>query len=179
MSHPLLAEYLAAREKIDTAARAIAARRASDLACTRGCSSCCVAGLEVLSVEAFALQEHLDAHGPSRPPAPSPGSCAFLDEDGACTVYEARPVLCRTHGLPLRLAEPRTGARAFRVLEDVEVCALNFTEAKPAPADVLDGERLSALLLVVEQRFRAAAGLEGPYERIPLLALAPDPGEAL
>lgn len=27
--------------------------------------------------------------------------CAFLGRAGECTVYEARPVICRTHGLPL------------------------------------------------------------------------------
>ncbi len=25
----------------------------------------------------------------------------MLEKDGACTVYEARPIICRTHGLPL------------------------------------------------------------------------------
>lgn len=35
---------------------------------------------------------------------PAPGAqrrCAFLGREGECTVYEARPVICRTHGLPL------------------------------------------------------------------------------
>lgn len=177
MPHPVLAEYLAARDKIDAAVRTIAERRKDDLACEKGCARCCVAGLSVLSVEAFAIQEHLDERGLSATPSPAPGGCAFLDEEGACTLYEARPVLCRTHGLPIRLAasdEERPARRSLRVLDDAEVCELNFTERAPAPADVLDGERLSALLLVVEQRFREAAGLEGSYERVALEALVPE-----
>ena len=176
MPHPLLAEYLAARDKIDDAARAIAERRQADLACKPGCHSCCVGGLSILSVEAFALQEHVDAHGLSSPPSPPPGGCAFLDRGGACTVYEARPFVCRTHGLPLRMPRETSGERpaqrrTLRVLDDTEVCELNFTKRTPAAEDVLDAERISALLLVVEQRFRAAAGLEGAYQRISLEGL--------
>lgn len=177
MPHPILAEYLAAREKIDAAARVVFERRKRDVACERGCARCCVEGLSVLSVEAFALQEHLDEHGLSGAPSPPPGGCAFLDGEGACTVYEARPLVCRTHGLPVRMpggaGDEGARRRTLPVLDDTEVCELNFRERAPAPDDVLDGERISALLLVVEQRFRAAAGLEGAYERIPLEALAP------
>lgn len=31
------------------------------------------------------------------------GRCAFLDEQGACRIYEARPVKCRTFGIPVAL----------------------------------------------------------------------------
>lgn len=177
--HPLLLEYLAAREKIDAAVRAIAERRAGDLACKKGCASCCTVGLTVLSVEAFAIQKHLDARGLAQRPSPPEGGCAFLDEGGACTIYDVRPVLCRTHGIPLRMANAeRKPARpgALRVLDGdagVEVCALNFQERPPRKEDVLDAERIAALLLVVEQRFRERAGLEGPIERVPLVALVP------
>lgn len=178
-----LDEYRAALAKIDAAAAAIFARRAADIACTRGCSSCCVEGLSVLSVEAEAIARFLEEEGLSRAPSPPPGGCAFLDEEGACTIYEARPVVCRTHGLPLRMPKAPEGAgedasssarrRPLTVLGDVEVCSLNFTERAPAPADVLDAERLAALLLVVEQRFRARAGLCGATERVLLAALLP------
>lgn len=171
MSDPL-GEYRAARERIDGAARDIAERCAEDLACKVGCDSCCVDGLTVLSVEAEAILEHLEERGLSATPAPRPGGCVFLDDKGACTIYEARPVVCRTHGLPLRMAggldEEDRPERPLRVLQDVEVCALNFTEREPAPDDVLDAERIAALLLVVEQRFRARAELPGPVARVSL-----------
>lgn len=176
MSDPLFDEYRAARAKIDAAADEVFARRSDDLACTRGCSSCCVEGLTVLSVEAYSIAAHAQEHGLASEPSPPPGGCAFLDEEGACTIYEARPVLCRTHGLPLRMPKgqdaPVEGARRpLKVLGDVEVCSLNFQERPFASEDVLDAERMAALLLVVEQRFRERAGLEGPLERVPLAAL--------
>lgn len=167
-----LLEYFAARDKIDEAYEAVAARRAADLSCARGCHQCCVDGLSVLSVEAAAIEQHLATAGLSAAPAPSAAGCAFLDADGACTVYEARPVVCRTHGIPLRMLDdaPATGTvgRPLRVLQGVEVCELNFTEREWADADVLDVERISALLLVVEQRYRARTGASGALERVPL-----------
>jgi Fe-S-cluster containining protein len=176
MSHPLLAEYFAARTKIDEAAAAIAARRSAALHCAPGCAQCCIGGLSVLSVEAFAIQEHLDAHGLAAGGEGPADACVFLDDVGRCKIYAARPVVCRTQGLPIRMKrgeEPQADQQQkLQILPDVEVCDLNFVDAKPGPDDVLDGETLSALLGVVEQRFRAAAGLPQKMERIPLSALA-------
>ena len=53
--------------------------------------------------------------------------CPNLDDNGACMVYDARPLVCRTFGLPLRNADAYLG----------DVCELNFTEAN-------DDEKLSA-----------------------------------
>lgn len=182
----LLSEYLDAREKIDAAAATVFERRAEDIACKRGCSSCCVEGLSVLSVEAAAIEQLLQQEGLTREPSPPPGGCAFLDDEGACTIYRVRPVVCRTHGLPLRMrtgsSSSSGGRRPLKVLDDVEVCALNFTGAASetgsvdrsfTAADVLDAERIAALLLVVEQRYRARAGLPGAIERVELSSLLP------
>lgn len=172
----LLAEYRAAVAKIDAAVAAVVERRRDDLACAKGCASCCVAGLEVLPVEAFALEQHLGAHPPrSAPGSRGGGACVFLDDDGACLVYEARPVLCRTHGLPLR-QRGGGGRGQLPVLgEDVFACSLNFTERAPEAADVLDATTLMALLATVDARFRERAGLEAGIDRVPLAALLDDP----
>ncbi|MFZ9886398.1 MAG: YkgJ family cysteine cluster protein [Myxococcota bacterium] len=180
MTHPL-AEYFAALERIEEAANVIFARRRADIACRKGCASCCVDGLTVLSVEAAAIAMHLEETGFANAPAPSPGGCAFLDAAGACTIYEARPVLCRTHGVPIRMStsdDPERSRTSLRVLDNVSVCELNFRERDAVPEDILDGERLAALLLVVEQRFRIQQGLPGPAERIPLRALLIHAGTA-
>ncbi len=46
-------------------------------------------------------------------------ACPNLNESGECMIYEHRPLVCRTFGLPLREAERYIG----------DVCELNFTEA--------------------------------------------------
>ena len=45
--------------------------------------------------------------------------CPNLDDSGSCMIYESRPLVCRTFGLPLREAERYVG----------DVCELNFTDA--------------------------------------------------
>jgi Fe-S-cluster containining protein len=46
-------------------------------------------------------------------------ACPNLDERGECLMYENRPLVCRTFGLPLRNADEYIG----------DVCELNFTDA--------------------------------------------------
>lgn len=91
------------------------AKSAEPAACGRGCAHCChirvsVSVPEVLLAVDFA-KRHFDeaalarvrertkgnaarAHGTSSETYPAM-PCAFLGDDGACTIYEARPFLCR------------------------------------------------------------------------------------
>lgn len=57
-----------------------------------------------------------------------PGACAFLDEQGACRVYEARPYVCRTQGLPLRWFEEveSEDGEDWDVSEERDICPLNL-----------------------------------------------------
>ncbi len=50
--------------------------------------------------------------------------CAFLARSGECTIYGARPLICRTHGLPL----------AYRVYE----YDLHGRETNPDTAEYID-----------------------------------------
>ena len=45
--------------------------------------------------------------------------CPNLDDQGACMIYEDRPLVCRTFGLPLREGRRYIG----------DICDLNFTDA--------------------------------------------------
>jgi Fe-S-cluster containining protein len=51
--------------------------------------------------------------------------CPNLSPEGACLVYESRPLICRTFGLPLRNAETYIG----------DVCGLNFIGAPQSDLD--------------------------------------------
>lgn len=170
----LLREYRAAVARIDEAVALVAGRAEDALACARGCSACCADGLSVLPVEAVAIE----LSGARPPVTHKPGMCAFLDEDDACTIYDARPVLCRTHGLALRQsADPQRGA--LTVLNDVGFCALNYTERAPAPDEVLDAERMLMLLVTVDRRFRARVGIDDDGARVPLAHVADELRAAL
>jgi hypothetical protein len=100
--------------------------------------------------------------------------CAMLEADGRCAVYEHRPLVCRTQGLPLRYPHgviPAAAVRTRLAHGDVTCCPLNFGERTPAAADVLDAERVDQLLGLVNMRFAQASG-EDPERRYAISALA-------
>jgi Fe-S-cluster containining protein len=105
---------------VDARADEIAARNQGRLQCGRGCSGCCVDDITVFQVEADQIRSNdryteLLAHGTPH----AEGACAFLDPGGACRVYDARPYVCRTQGLPLRWIDEEQEA------EMRDICALN------------------------------------------------------
>lgn len=101
---------------IDDNARALADKHKDRLQCRRGCSGCCSDGLTVFEVEAaLIVRKHRALLDSGEPHAE--GRCAFLDGDGGCRIYEERPYVCRTQGLPLRWIE---GGQELR-----DICTLN------------------------------------------------------
>lgn len=114
---------------VDRAAEPIARANAARLRCAPGCADCCVDGLTVFAIEAAVLRRHhaelLQTAEPGRP-----GGCAFLDEQGRCRVYEHRPYVCRTQGLPLRWLEEHEG----EVFEARDVCEKNDDGGPPLEA---------------------------------------------
>ncbi len=100
------------------------------LACRSGCADCCIDDLTVFQVEADLIRYHHAELLATAGPHPV-GACAFLDAEGACRVYEQRPYVCRTQGLPLRwLGEDEAGA----VVELRDICPLNEEPLGIAPA---------------------------------------------
>ena len=105
---------------LDRATRRLHVLHASRLHCQRGCSACCVDDLTVFDVEADLLRlHHAELLATGVPHAA--GACAFLDPDGGCAVYEHRPYVCRTQGLPLRWIDARDG----QPVELRDICPLN------------------------------------------------------
>lgn len=113
--------------EIDRATEPLVARHAARLQCRRGCADCCVDGLTVFEVEAARIRRafgELLADGEPH----APGACAFLDANGACRIYEARPYVCRTQGLPLRWIE------FDPPVEYRDICPLNESAEEPIEA---------------------------------------------
>lgn len=166
----MTSEYRALVTKVEAAAAAIGERRARDLTCSAGCSRCCEAWLSVSAVEAEALQAALTAlPAPERERVRARGQrelareargetqerCAMLDDAGRCSVYEARPLVCRTQGHALRYPAgliPVAAVKQRTTRGDVTWCPLNYSEAAPASEDILDAERIDQILSVVATR---------------------------
>jgi Fe-S-cluster containining protein len=150
--------------KVDAFFTRVEARHGADMQCRTGCADCCQVRLTVTGAEATAIRDEVArwdgvrrrALAAAAAAAPA-DRCAALDEADRCRIYEARPVVCRSHGAPIRM---RRGG-----LPVVEVCPKNFTRTAPDPDCVLDQTTLSALTLAVDR----AAGGDGA--RIDLAAL--------
>lgn len=140
---------------------AIVAADPARFQCTRGCHDCCVDNLTVFEVEADLIRAtYGDLLRTEEPHAP--GACAFLDESGSCRIYEARPLVCRGHGVPLRW-ELEDGSGEAR-----SVCPLN-EEGTPlellAETQCLElGPAEEVLAMMQEQYY-------GSGQRIPLRQL--------
>lgn len=152
--------------KVDAFFGRVKARHGGEMQCAAGCHACCRAGLTVTAVEAAEIRDALAASPSAGRRAAAGGSCPALEEDGRCAIYAARPLVCRSHGLPIRM-ESRRG------LPVVTSCELNFTARGPAAADadcVLDQANLSLTLGALARAHAAETGGD-PTERFALADL--------
>lgn len=182
-------EYRALVHKVSAFCQTQAERYRADMACGPGCSSCCHAWLSVCAVEEAQLRAAIAAlpaekraeladRGRRELAREQRGEraprCALLDADGRCSVYEHRPLVCRTQGLALRYPHgvvPVSAVRERLANGDVTCCPLNFSERVPEARDVLDAERVDQLLGLVNVRFSQSTG-ESPERRRALSAIA-------
>ena len=118
------AEAIAAAKRlhalIDERASALARELGPRITCHLGCSGCCRDALTVFEVEARLIRTEAADLLATAEPAP-PGRCAFLSDAGACRIYEHRPYVCRTHGLPLAWLEEADD----EPVEVRDICPLN------------------------------------------------------
>lgn len=180
-------------EEVDALCNRLVSIHRPHLSCRKGCCACCT-DISVLAVEAYSIfrgvgtslrgipesevislgtEEELLQSEPSRDspkdsPRDSPG-CVFLDSSGACRIYPYRPLICRTHGLPLLYPileydelgrERKTKEPEWQLFH----CDLNFQEVKEdemeqvfTPENVLNMEEWNQQLILINEGFRGSA----------------------
>jgi Fe-S-cluster containining protein len=147
-----LANYRLLVSRIDDLAARICTRFAAQITCRPGCSGCC-RHLTLFPVEAAALVAALaDLPTESRRllcapgEMPADGPCPLLQDDGRCRAYAARPIICRTHGLPL-LTESDGEKK-------IDYCPENFQDITALPGDaVMNLEILNRTLVAINAQF--------------------------
>jgi len=145
------ANYLSLLSRVDQLCGEITAQFAGQISCRAGCSGCC-RHLALFPVESAnllkavrKLPDEIKMTLSDRIHWPADGPCPLLI-DGCCTVYHDRPVICRTHGLPL-LTEV-DGRRT------VDCCPENFKEAESLPGSaVINLETLNSALVAINALF--------------------------
>ncbi len=149
-----MSRYPELAAKVDAFFARVQSRHASDLRCDTGCSHCCHVRLSITGVEAEAIRNEIGAWPAERrytlrntAAAAPPDRCAALGSDGRCQIYAARPIVCRSHGAPIRLRDGRS-------LPVVTACPDNFTAHGPAAAEpdcIIDQATLSAMTLAIDR----------------------------
>lgn len=114
-------KYLKLRNKIDDLAGKLEKQHRSHMECRMGCDLCCM-NYSIFPVEFYSIAGQMTQTGKklNLSPGKDSESCIFL-QDHKCTIYEERPVICRTHGLPLLYVSENDEW-------ELSACELNFTE---------------------------------------------------
>jgi Fe-S-cluster containining protein len=162
----LLDNYFQMVARVDALCRGIREVLSSQITCSEGCSSCCTA-ITLFPVEAAALEAALETLPEAQRTdirqhvADHVGGerCPLLEEH-RCLLYAARPIICRTHGLPIIYTE---GSE-----RKVDCCPLNMNEGDQplSGSTVIDLDRLNTLLVAVNALFLSHADGEGLPERL-------------
>jgi uncharacterized protein len=152
-SSELLRNYRGLVCRIDSFWTQVANACPGQLTCREGCDACC-RHLSLFWVEGAALgaalaqlpMADMDRVRRQARQAGVDGTCPLLWQ-GRCLLYAARPVICRTHGLPVLLPS----AQGQRQLDH---CPENFQGLGALPAGaVLDLEVLNTTLAAVNRLF--------------------------
>lgn len=166
-----LKNYHRLLDKVDQLCEGISHLLGTALTCHEGCDSCCIA-ISVFPVEAAALIEAAGKLPPEQyqqlkrhlGQPQSEGRCPLLSEEGRCLLYQARPIICRTHGLPILITDDDGQRR-------VDICPRNGQGIEQLPGEALiDLERLNELLVSVNVLYLREFGIKVP-ERVELTAL--------
>jgi len=117
-------------DRIDQNFTRISAKYSESINYRTGCFQCCAPNLTINQIEAASIREYIKDNEEAirkleelkEEPAHGKLYCQMLTPDGRCSIYAARPVVCRSHGIPLQYGrnDDKSVSRS--------VCPLNFTK---------------------------------------------------
>lgn len=113
--------YAALRDTIDEQVEKLEKMHQKHMKCRAGCDLCCM-DYSVFPIEFHYIKQKLaqQENKPGVNKNAGEEDCIFL-KDHKCTIYDERPIICRTHGLPLLYMGNDNNW-------ELSACELNFTE---------------------------------------------------
>jgi len=175
---PLRAALVQLRARVDAHFDQALARSPAAFQCAAGCDACCHVRIGVFAVEAAPIRHALARLASTDPAlrsrvraqADDPDHqhhCALL-VDGRCAVYAERPLICRSHGLPIAVADPTDVSGKLRL----DHCPLNFQADPPPRASILRLDAVNQPLVVLASLWSQAEPTDRSPENEPRIALA-------
>ena len=161
----LLENYTLLTTRIDALCDAIAASLGEQITCSAGCSSCCTA-ITVFPVEAAAMRHALAARTEQNAEEIRRHITQHAEDERCpllyhhhCLLYEARPIICRTHGLPIiYTADDQRKS---------DCCPHNLTDFESLPGtSVVDLDKLNHLLVAVNSLYLSQSNCSESPERL-------------
>lgn len=138
--------------------------------CKNGCSMCCI-DFSVFPVEFYFILNELKNENIKLDKREDLSNevCAFL-RNHSCIIYQQRPIMCRTHGLPLLYANDEGEY-------ELSACELNFTDfdfEDFTPENTLPQDKYNSKLFLLNREFIAEFTEQnyGELDLIPMKELA-------
>ncbi len=168
MSH-VLENYRQLTARIDALCQAIASALGEQITCSAGCSACCTA-ITLFPVEAEALRNALEELPDHQAEEIRRHISDHADDERCplllhhhCLLYEARPIICRTHGLPIIYTTDGE--------HKSDCCPLNLTETESiSGSSAVDLDRLNTLLVAVNSIYLTQTETSGAELRVTIAA---------
>ena len=160
----LLKNYDDLLKRVDAHIKKVEKNYSDKIVCKKGCDTCC-RFLNLFPVEAFALSAAFLGMNNSCQKSVMSGleeknRCPLLINN-QCVLYEARPIICRTHGYPLYFKKDG------EIL--VDFCPKNFKGVTSFTRDALfDLDQLNKLLAAINKQFLESFETNPFDDRIPI-----------
>ena len=156
-------KYLSLSDELDKHCGDLHKLHAAHLNCREGCDQCCM-DFGIFPVEYFSIKEQAGEDLKKGQLPASETACPFL-VDHRCVIYAARPMICRTQGLPLLFM----GEEGW----ELSACELNFTTfdfEKFTEKNTLPQDKYNSRLYLINKEF--IESLPGkPYHALELIPL--------
>jgi Fe-S-cluster containining protein len=140
--------YFEIREKADLVSEKLEKLHQEQLNCKSGCDMCCM-DYSIFPVEYYSILNELKTDNFISPNRNTDNEkCVFLHQH-VCEIYKNRPLICRTHGLPL-LYTNEEGEW------ELSACELNFTDFDFAELSIdttFPQDKFNSKLFLLNQKF--------------------------
>lgn len=142
-------KYIKIREQVDVIAKKLEKQHTKHMACKMGCDLCCM-DYSIFPIEFYWIKQKLKNHvfQNKNTFVKKSEECVFL-LNHKCTIYEERPVIWRTHGLPLMFMNDNSEWE----LSACELNFLNFDLDKFTNENTFPQDKVNSLLFLANREF--------------------------